>query len=399
MGVAPEPLQPLITMSWAYGDGTILTTRPPRAASRFLRGRETRAGRDQGTAAFLPLSGTAVGIAARSTLTPPVLDLLEEAGHPIPAVRHEYQDERGYERLLARLARVGHRFAMNHFHPLSQIPREAWWIDPVVFADLNDKASLARYVPRAHRPRRVVAPLMEVRQVARGFQTPFLLKASTGWSSGSGMAVRIISSPAELQAALREWRGVKTVVVEEFQTFTRNLCLNYATDGNRVRYLGSGEQLVDGTAYLGSWVDRESRAPKAAIALGHEIMERGRQRGYIGIAGFDIGITPRGHPIAFDLNFRLCGSTLPLLYQDALRERSRKMSCSTSIRAEGKQGAKRMLATTRAAVRAGIFLPYAIFTPEPETCQTHPVVYGLILGRDRQAVERNRARLARAGLE
>ncbi len=272
-------------------------------------------------------------------------------------------------------------------------------MDPHLLADLNDKALLSRWVPRAHRARRLVVPVDEVRQAARGFRTPFLLKASTSSSNASGMAVRIVSSPAELRAALLEWRGVRTVVVEEFQTFARNLCLNYATDGRRVHYLGSGEQRVDGTAYLGSWVDPESRAPKAAIALGHEIMERGRRQGYVGMAGFDIGITPRGHPIAFDLNFRLCGSTFSLLYQDALRQRSRKMGCLTSIRVVGKSGARRMLTATRKAMRAGIFLPYAIFTPELETRQTHPVVYGLVLGRDRPAVERNRARLARAGLK
>ena len=399
MGAAPKPLQPLLTMSWAYGDGTVFTTRPPRAASHFLRGRATRAGRDQGTAAYLPVSGTAVGIAARSTLTPAGLELLEEAGLPIPAAHHAYQDERDYERLLARLAQQGHRIAVTYLHPLDQLPAPAWWMDPHLLADLNDKALLSRWVPRAHRARRVVVPLDEVRQAARGFRAPFLLKASTGSSNASGMAVRIVSNPAQVQAAVREWHGVKTVVVEEFQSFTRNLCLNYATDGQRVRYLGSGEQLVDGTAYLSSWVDHESRAPKAAIALGHEIMERGRRRGYVGIAGFDIGITPRGRPIAFDLNFRVCGSTYSLLYQDALRQRSRAMSCSTSIRAVGKQGARWMLASARAAMRAGIFLPYAIFTPALETRQTHPVVYGLILGRDRPAVERNRIQLARAGLE
>lgn len=399
MGAAPKPLQPLLTMSWAYGEGTIFTTRPPRAGSRFLRGRATRAGRDQGTAAHLPLSGTAIGIAACSTLTPPARDLLEEAGLPIPADHYTYQDERDYERLLARLAQQRHRIAVTYLHPLDQLPAPAWWIDPRLAADLNDKALLSRWVPRAHRPRRVVAPLDEVRQAARGFQAPFLLKASTGWSNASGMAVRIVSSPTELQAAIREWRGVETVVVEEFQTFTRNLCLNYATDGKRVRYLGSGEQRVDGTEYLGSWVDSESQAPKAAIALGHEIMERGRRRGYVGIAGFDIGITPGGHPIAFDLNFRLCGSTFPLLYRDALRRRSRQMGCSTSLRVVGKHGARRMLASARVAMRAGIFLPYAVFTPALETRQTHPVVYGLILGRDRSAVERNRTQLARAGLE
>jgi len=398
MGAAPEPLHPLITMSWAYGDGTVFTTRPPRAASRFLRFQGTRAARDQRTAAYLPLSGTAVGIASRATLTPAILALLEEAGLPIPAAHYGYPDERGYERLLARLAQQRHRIAVTHQHPLEQIPAPAWWIDPRLLADLNDKALLSRWVPRAHCPRRVVAPLDEVRQAARGFRIPFLLKASTGWSSGAGLAVRIISSPAQVQAVIKEWRGLETVVVEEFQTFTRNLCLNYATDGKRIRYLGSGEQRVDGTAYLGSWVDQEAEAPKAAVALGHEIMERGRRQGYVGIAGLDLGITRNGRPVAFDLNFRTCGSTFSVLYRDALRRRSREASCSDTIRAVGRHGAQRMLASARAAMRAGIFLPCAIFTPVLETRQTHPVVYGLVLGRDRSAVEENRTRLARAGL-
>lgn len=390
-------LQPAVTMAEVYGSGLIFSTRPPRAASTFLRGRRTRADRDMGTAAFLTSAGGSVGIASRWTVTPAVSDLLEEAGLPLPEDRLEYSDERGYERLLARLARQGRQVLVTHAHPLDQLPTSAWVCHPALLTRLNDKAELPHLVPARHAPRRVTVPVAEARAAARRHRLPFLLKASCRWSSASGMGVRIITDPAQVGPALREWRGVRRVILEEYVSFDRTWCLNYTTDGRRVRYLGAGEQQIDGTAYLGSWVDRRSRAPQEAVEVGTAVMERARVLGYVGFAGFDTGLRPDGRPVVFDLNFRHCGSTIPLLLRRALARRPRHpAACSTTVRYTHPGGASRLLAGVRRTTRAGVFLPYAIFTP-PETRRTRSCVYGLVLGADRDDVRRNLDRMSRLG--
>jgi hypothetical protein len=112
-------------------------------------------------------------------------------------------------------------------------------------------------------------------------------------------------------------------VVEEFQPFTRTMCLNLAADFQGVvHYVGSADQVVadDGT-YMSSWVSPELTPPDSAISLAREIMMRAAAMGYIGFAGFDIGLLPDGRALFFDLNFRVCGSTPTLLWYDEVRRR------------------------------------------------------------------------------
>ena len=48
---------------------------------------------------------------------------------------------------------------------------------------------------------------------------------------------------------------------------------------------------------------------------------RAADLGYVGYAGFDVGILPDGRPLVFDLNFRICSSTIALLWYPELRRR------------------------------------------------------------------------------
>src|SRR6185437_5065913 len=88
-----------------------------------------------------------------------------------------------------------------------------------------------------------------------------------------------------------------------------------------VRYLGNAEQLVDERGqYLGNWIG-DKEPPDVVMSLGCEIARRGSVAGYVGIAGFDIAVTASGRAVVLDLNFRINGSTVGLLYRESIFDR------------------------------------------------------------------------------
>jgi hypothetical protein len=229
---------------------------------------------------------------------------------------------------------------------------------------------------------------------------PVVIKGATPYSSGSGGAVAIVRSEADLAAARDRLAGCDAIILEEFLQLERTWCLNYCCDGVTVQFIGAGEQITDDQGgYHGNWFDDRMAMPEEANQAGIEIMRRAMVRGYRGFAGFDFGVTTDRRLVAMDLNFRLCGSTAPLLWWPAVADRFGPHPTARSVTLTSSLAAPETLSIAAAACDAGFFLPLGFFDPGATGWNSGPVrLKALLMGGDRDEVEGRRKALVEAGL-
>ena len=370
------------------------SSRPARSAVRWVRHRQTAAGRDEVSAKYLAIAGSCRVLCAARAATPAALDLLAEAGLPVPRQPALYSSDRSYEDQLRELAASGTPVVCAQWHPPGILPDRAWWIPPALLAWLHNKANLGALLPPECMPRRRVVPTGELEQRAQSWtEYPCVLKGCTDLPTGSGMVVHIVRSPSDLAHALADLGELSEIVVEEYLDFEYTVCLNYSVTASGVRYLGFGEQILDGPAFLGSWVDSFRRVSHEARAVGQAAMEAARAKGYVGLAGIDVGFLPGGRPIGFDLNFRHCGSTTPIVLDPTLRQAHPELGAIRTFSATTQGSVRSMIAVARDAMHAGTLLPLSVYAPSARRGGPRPAMTGLILGRDRDDADCKRTRL------
>ncbi|MHC4849447.1 MAG: hypothetical protein ACYTEG_13455 [Planctomycetota bacterium] len=252
-------------------------------APGYLQG--DRALRDFRTGDPLTIAGGMRCVCHASVATAEGLDLLREAGHRLPPLL-VFGSEAEYDDLLRGLA--GETMVFQHAH--AQTEFENYWIPRRLLQTINNKANLPELVPAHQRPRRLDRP-----------ERPCVIKRATDWTTGGGRSVRICrEDPGDIDG----------FVIEEYIDFEETWCIQFATSGERIVELGFAPQITTPSGrFLGSWFDMEKRIPAAIQNAARAIMERAVARGYRGVAGFDVG----SNGLFFDLNFRLNGSTAPLL--------------------------------------------------------------------------------------
>jgi ATP-grasp domain len=332
---------------------------------------------------------------------PSGLDLLRTAGLPVPATAISYAGMESYEAALKRVVDGGATLALQHLHAPGEVPLPAHWIPPALVSELNDKANLSRFVPDEFCPPRRVVPIEAAEALELEPGNVIVVKGSTQRSTGAGGAVVIVRRQQQLKELSARLPGCNQVVIEEFQPFVRTMCVTWvATRTGEIHYVGSADQVVDEEgAFQGSWMGSGLAAPPIAVEVGRTIIERGVARGYVGFAGFDMGILPDGRLLVFDLNFRLCTSTPALLWLPVLME-------------QWPGGCVARLATFRAtlpfdqlcrvaaeATRARHLFPLTAFDPATSGWPPgHTSLRGLVTGRNRAETEARCEALGQAGL-
>ena len=398
----PTQFGPARTLSDIFGDGVSFSARPP-FSGRYFMWPATATAVDARTGNFLSIAGTTTTVCARSVAGARGLALLEAAGVPSTAPLVLFDAESSYREILAAATRLGSRIAVQYLHPPDELSPATCWSDPDLHSFLNNKGNLGLLVHAEHTPQRTVVPLDQLEDLEAlrpNRAQPLVLKGATDFDSGSGAAVVIARSPGDIRRARRRFEGFDAVVVEEFLALERNLCLCYATDGRTVEYHGYSDQLTDDQGvYQGNVLTPVVPAPPEAIAAGHHIMNEAVRRGYRGFAGFDMAILAGGRVAVMDLNFRLCASTPAVLWYGAICERAGAGLHARYCILRGRHPLGTLLPVALQAVAEGTFFPLSVFDPElsPEP-DAAPVIRGLVLGDDREAVERNLAKLAEAGL-
>ena len=314
-------LRPELTLADVLTPGVAFNIRPSWQGHDWLN--SDPAYRDSITGAALTVAGGVPMVCSRSTVSPLALNLLEEAGLPCTADILEYNDAAEYDACLDGAARRPHQVAFQYAQAPRERPADLYWVPRDVLEFLNNKANLPLLVPSEHVARRqLLAPDQLKTLESRLADEPLALKAISKKPCGGGTAVVLARAPADLEVAFQKFQGCEQVIVEEFLEIKENFCLNYATVGDRIEFLGAGLQVTDkaGT-YRGSWLDPNVFLPPEAVELGRFVMQQAQQRGYKGIAGFDMVLDSHERITVIDLNFRYNGSTTALLLRSAIDER------------------------------------------------------------------------------
>lgn len=395
-GSGPD-LPPMLTLAEIHGPGHAYSPRPHPAAQRWLS--PTLAAREAVAGAQLSIAGAMPVLCSSAVASSAGLDLLREAGVPVPEHRILYRDDSTYDAGLRALAAAGYRIVNRLWHPQGVLPHDAYANPQSLLGALNNKACLARLVPLSLVPARRIVALADLCDVTRDDALPVVVKAVTDEPTGAGFDVRICRAAADIASAAVVFSSCAEVVVERFLPMERSVCLNYAAmpDG-AVRYLGSAEQICDASGrYRGNWLDAENPPPEA-IEGAAAVARIGAGLGYCGFLGVDLAIMADGSLKIFDLNFRDNSSTPALLLQDSIRRRFG--DCVMRLRGfRGMGDYPALLKAARAGWRSGLLLPLASCDPQAiGATEEPPTLRGLVIGADRSDVERGETELAALGL-
>ena len=334
------------------------------------------------------LTGTALAFAgdmpvlcSRSMVDPRALRLLEQSGLALGHHFVVYDDAASYQALLRN---DKHRFVVQHVHPADEIRPEQYWIERALLGYLNNKNNLGRLVSSACVPaRRLTTPKKLAGRHPVKF--PVVVKVASDETSGGGGGVRICRDQGALDEALIAFGAARQLIVERFLSIQRNLCIQFAVlpNGSAV-YLGTSEQIIDQRGkYLGNWID-PTVVPSAAARLACTlVIERAARAGYRGMAGFDTAELSDGRVFIFDLNFRMNGSTLTLLFSRSLREKfgARVLRCRSWCYTGSYQ---RMLAQVERWNGEGKLAPFSLQRPLSDS--NPPRISGVLLGTTRTEV-------------
>jgi hypothetical protein len=360
-------MRPLLDLAQVYGPEIVYNGNASYAWPGWTQGgRETR---DFRTGDHLAIAGDVGYVIARAASAGPGLRLLLDTGLGLPPRRLVYDGEESYRRLLDA---VRETMVVQHVHPAGEIART--WISRELLSFLNNKRNYAEVIPERFLPRRRLLPRRDVATLS----APVAVKAATDLSSGGGRDVRLCRTTLELEAAAHYFRSVEEVVAEEWLRFDESICIQYAAlrDGS-VRYLGFSRQVVSPEGrYLGNLFDLEADPPPSSVEAGRVIMERAVALGWRGIAGFDMASCADGSLKVFDLNFRLNGSTGPLLLSRAIAERLGSPRFRYRSWA-GEEGFTQMLRWARERMESRDLVPLATYDPtESASPHDHPRISG-----------------------
>ncbi|TCJ13821.1 hypothetical protein EZJ19_09795 [Parasulfuritortus cantonensis] len=375
-----------------YGPGLAYSGYAPPGADRWLP--RDRAFLFALTGNQLVVAGDMPIVCAAGAATEAGLDLLRANGFRLPSRLLAFRDEQDYGRRLAELAGSGIRMVVQHRHPDAVLPEAHCWLAPETLSRLNDKGRLADLVPAGAAPRRTV---FAAAALPDDLPTPCVLKVATPDSTGGGaLDIHLCRGPQDVAVAAAKLAGCERLVAEEWLPAARFLCLNYAIDPHgEIAYLG-GTEIINGPAgtYLGNWLGAAVSLPAAAVAAGHAVAERGAAAGYRGCLCIDAAELPDGRVLIFDLNFRACGSTVPLLVIEALA--ARHGATLAKFRSWSWTGGYAEL--LRAARRLeGELVPLVSFDPAVHGEVGPARVNGLLLGTSREEIARREADMAQSG--
>lgn len=390
----------MLTFARVYGPDVTYNPRTAWSGFHLLR-RGDESVRDAAPSAYVSLTGGAPLLIFRAALTDGARALVTGAGLPWLEQAIPYGDEAEYTARLRERSARPRSVVFHHAHPPDPSLDSCYWIPRDLLTGLNDKALLGSLVPSDACPPREVMSVQAASALPLDPGATIVFKASTGMSTGSGGGVVIARTEAQVRSLPERLEGCETAVVEAFQPFVRTMCVTWAADYlGEVHYIGSADQIVteDGT-YLSSWIGPDYEPPATAVALGRQIMQGAVALGYVGYAGFDVGILPDGRALVFDLNFRICASTPALLWYEEARRRLGPAATVRLVTISARTPFEQFCGIGQGLVAEGAFLPMgAVDTTGTIWADRPHTIRGVLLGRDRAETEARCEALLAQGL-
>lgn len=350
---------------------------------------------DFSTGLPLHINGTLSVICSAAVCSSRTKRLFDASG--IPDVTHTitYDSETDYESVLADCRRRQKPVIVQY--PETR-PRSRYWIDPHLLEELNDKACLPEFVPAPYLPERTVLPVEELPKfLSRTSNWPCVLKGAANLPAGGGPGVAIIRTAQDLKTACDRPKFVDRIVAEEFLTIEDHYCVNYATDGRQTFLLGYCDRIADEAGRCaGHWISLVRHPPREVIEAGFEIMRRAADRGYVGVAGFEIVRDRRGRILVIDLKFRIDEPAAALIWQNRLLSRSGSKCVGRAIGWKFQQRIDPDLCLLQQLIESGWFFPLAIYDPQAGPYRYAEVrVMGILCGSSRYQVNHRLEKLHR----
>ena len=310
-------VKPTFTLKQIYGEDAVYSPRPSYKENPWMS--QDMEQLDFLTARELVISNLPT-LVHKATQTDKIKELFEIVGVEIPEQTYQYGNQEEYEAILHKWSQEKKKIVFHYLYDEDEINRECYWMDAEMFNYLNCKANIDAIIPKKYVPKRDVVCINQLEEELKSWKLPLILKQGEDLPSSGGYGVMICHTDDQLAEAIHKFKSedAKMVIVEECLDIEENYCCQYLYSKELgIKFIGASKQITDDNGKYSGNVLVEN-VPEEIIQAGREIMDCGVEKGFIGVAGFDLVITKNGQVKAIDLNFRQNGSTSMLLLHEQL---------------------------------------------------------------------------------
>lgn len=312
----------LLTLSNLHGTGVAYTSRPSHDSNPWLSNEEHQSnyltGREILIADQLPM------LVHQASVTEKLTSLFELVGLEIPENIFTFDDKYSYECLIQQLAyEDGNKILFQYPHSEDVLSNRHYGVDKDLFIALNNKSRLAEWTNNKYLPDREVINIERFSSAMSRWSFPFVLKIGDDLPTSGGNGVMICHNNNDLKSAKMKISNAqnvsKTIIIERKIEAIINYSVQYAYSKSQgLIFLGATEQLTDTAGhYQGN--HKIEHVPQAVVQAGKEIMQTAVDKGYLGVAGFDLLVDKNENIYAIDLNFRQNASTSLLMLEPMLK--------------------------------------------------------------------------------
>jgi len=350
---------------------------------------------DAVTSLLMGLLGKRSSVRHRSGVSDEVLGVMDRAGLAFEEDVRVYETGRQALKHADHLIEAGKKLFWPYPLAAGRFPQSAHLVPPDLWRWLNAKQHLDQLVAGKNLSNREIFTIDQLR--ASGFKKPVYLKAGGDLATGWGYGVRYCHDRASWLEAV-QWFGalgdVETVIVEDEIAVRSCWCATIVVEQDQTSFAGAAEQIFSSPGHQsGSIIDPENLLPDRGVQLAIEVGEAARDKGFIGVAGLDIGLTTDGRFIVFDPNFRFNASSTQVLFHGSAAHRS-GLSASHSFHASVPLVFPELVQRLRGPIDDGWFVPSRLIDGKllPAT-RERSVCTGFVLGENRHDVIARRDRL------
>lgn len=304
----------LYTPSTVYSSRTSYTSNPwlepDEHQSNFLTGREL-------LIADMPV------IVHDASVTDKLETLFSLVDQKVPDNLYRFNSKETYESLIQRLARQeDKKIYFQYVHGDDVLSPMHYALDKGIFIALNNKSRIEEWTDGNFMPEREIVEIADVDARVKEWDFPFVLKPGDDLPTAGGYGVMICYNDEDLDKAIKRIHAAEdetdTIIIEQMIEAKENYCVQFAySESLGVTYIGSAKQLTNAYGFYNGNVNAIN-VPEKVVEAGRKIMEIGVEKGFYGVAGFDLLEDHNGDVFAIDLNFRQNGSTSMLLLEPYL---------------------------------------------------------------------------------
>lgn len=350
------------------------------------------------------LTGRELGVIGDSAVvchaacaTKSALRLLKKAGLQLPPKVYTYRNEEEYIEVLKLLSKQNKKMIFQYPHPKEKVSNELYRVNPKVLAFLCDKRNIPELVPSKHIPKRRMMSLEQI--LKEKPQLPFVLKTGDGRPTSGGYGVLLVKDEKQLEEIEESFGDLSSIIVEEHIPYEQNISVHYmANKKGEIEFIGKSEQLVtDDGNFCGSWLTTDYEESIAdIIKAGYKVMENIVEKGYVGVAGFDVLLYNRQFYF-IDLNVRFNASTCGLLlYNDIYNRFGKKFVRLCNF--DWNDHYDSAIPMAEIFLDKAQFIPLSLLDPRyfPDENQITKMI-GLVIGHSSEEVEDVLEEMNRAG--